>query len=574
MKKPNFASSRFAGFQFLVFTILSTCFSVNSLAQDRLVQGKGLLDRKDCDGALPYLTAAVKDDPRSQKANLYLGDAYLCLGKLDSAELFFGNAVKIDDESAPAYFGLGQVYLQEKKLQDAIKNLNLAVNNDPKNSDYVIALGSSYLGANMLDSAMQSFYKARDMNEKDPRALEGIGDVYRAQNIFDPAIESYVAALALDSTNVSIMLKLANTYMQNNNGGAAYQEFVQISEKAPNNADAQRQAGELLFINKRYHDAVPFLETYHKLAPNDEKELLHLSEAALDAEDYSDAVKYYQEYIAKHPDDLQSKKNLAAAFFFAKRPADSYNAFKAIPMDSLDVRSLVRFGQAANAVHDTAATIEAWSLAVKLDTTLSPIEYFLANMLFADKKYDEAIVHFKKHLALTPEDAAAELNMGLCYFITQDYLDAILSLKRVEELKPGNIQGEIWLARAYVFGGSLDSAKDVYQDIIKLGQSDTNVTPADFNEAYRQTALYQIITGSKSSKDRPEEAKKFYNDAFQNLITALKYDPKESKTHSLLAQDYALLGKIDDACKEIKVVLRADPKDEQMLKLQKSLGCE
>ncbi|MGO9480563.1 MAG: tetratricopeptide repeat protein [Candidatus Kryptoniota bacterium] len=557
-----------------VFAVLIINIFGNASAQDQLSEGKSLLDKKDCDGALPYLRAAVKDDPKSEKANLYLGDAYLCINNLDSAQLYFKKTVELDDELAPAYYGLGQVYLQEKKLDDAIKNLNSAVNYDSKNEDYLITLGNSYLGANQLDSAMQSFYKARDMNDSDPRALGGIGDVYRRQNIFDAAIENYKDALSIDSTNIPIMLDLANTYMQNNEGAVAYQEFVNISRLAPNNADAQREAGELLYVNKRYHDAVTFLQRYHQLVPNDYKALFHLAESALNGDDTPDAVKYYQEYLAKFPDKVEAKRDLAAAYFFAKRPVDSYNTFKTIPLDSLDVKSLVRYGQAANEVHDTTATIDAWSRAVKLDTTLSPIEYFLANTLFAAKRYDEAIVHFKKHLVMTPDDAAAELNMGLCYFITQDYPDAILALKRVGELKPGNIQGQIWLARAYIFAGSLDSAKDVYQNVIKIGQTDSSVTSTDLNEAYRQTALYEIIAGSKVAKEKPDEAKKFYNDGYHDLMIALKYDSKEIKTHSLLAQDYALLGKIDDACKEIKIVLRVDARDEQMLKLQKSLGCE
>jgi len=238
------------------------------------------------------------------------------------------------------------------------------------------------------------------------------------------------------------------------------------------------------------------------------------------------------------------------------------------------VSDLVRLGVAASAAHDTAATIDAWSRAVKLDTTLSQIENLLANTLFSAKRYADAIMHFQRHIAMDTSDAGAELNMGLCYFITQDYADAIVALKRVAELKPGLIQGQLWLARAYIFNESLDSARDVYQNVIKLAKNDSSATPQDLNEAYRQTALYQIISGSKLAKDHPDDAKRFYNDAFQNLMTALKYDSKEPKTHSLLAQNYALMGKIDEACKEIKFVLRVDPHDDQMLKLQKSLGCE
>lgn len=560
--------------QFYLLVIFMTALAANAFAQDQLSQGISLLNNKDCAGALPYLIKAVAADPKSEKANLYLGNAYLCLGKLDSAQLFLTKTINLNDELAPAYYGLGQVFQQEKKYVDAVSNLESAINYDPKNVDYVVTLGEVYLATDSLDLAMQAFFKVKDMNDKDPRAFDGIGDVYRKQNIFDPAIENYKAAIALDSMNITVRLKLANTYMQNNNGGDAYEEFLRISQLAPDNPDAEFQAGELLYINKRYHDAFPFLEKYHQLNPKDDKALAQLGETAIKGGFYPEAIKYSQEYLSKYPGSMDAKKNLGAAFYFEKKYSDSYNAFKSLPIDSLAINDLVRFGLSANAVHDTVASIQALTLAVTKDTTLSAIENLLGSTLFADKRYADAITHFQKHLSMDPNDAGAEMNMGLCYFIIQDYAHAIEALRAVTTLKPDNIQGQLWLARAFIFAGSLDSARDVYQNVIKLAQTDTTINPTDLNECFRQSALYQIVTGSKLQKDKPEEAKRYYSEAFDDLQKALKYDSKESKTHALLAQDYALLGKMDDACREIKYVLKANPKDEQMLKLQKSLSCE
>ncbi|MFZ1080339.1 MAG: tetratricopeptide repeat protein, partial [Candidatus Kryptoniota bacterium] len=317
-------------------------------------------------------------------------------------------------------------------------------------------------------------------------------------------------------------------------------------------------------------------ERYHQLVPSDDKALLHLAESALNGESFPEAVKYYQEYLAKYPNNLQAKKNLAAAFFFVKKPVDSYNVFKTIPVDSLDAKSLVRYGQAANAVHDTTATIDAWSRAVKLDTTLSPIEYFLSNTLFAAKRYDEAIVHFRKHLAMTPDDAGAELNMGLCYIVLKDFPNSILAFKRVTELKPEYYLGYRWLALAYVYADSADQATDTYQAMIKLALADTlSDHSQELNEAYRSIAAYQLASGGKLQKaEKIDEAKKHYNEALSSLQTALKYDSKNARTHALLADAYALLGKTEDACKEIKTTLKLDPKNAEMLKLQKDLSCE
>jgi tetratricopeptide (TPR) repeat protein len=534
-----------------------------------------LLSKKDCAGALPYLLRAVAAEPKSEKANLYLGNAYLCLGKLDSAEVFLTKAVNLDDESAPAYYGLGQVYLQEKKYADALKNLESSLNYDSKNSGCVIAIGVTYLGLDSLDQAMQAFYKAKDMDEKDPRAFEGIGDVYRKQNIFDPAIDNYKSAIALDSMNMPLRLKLANTYMQNNNGIAALEEFSEISQLAPENPDAQLQAGELLYINKHYKEAFPFLEKYHQLVPSNDKELAHLGESAFKGQLYPEAIKYSQENLAKYPNSVDAKKYLSAAYYFEKKYSDSYNAFKSLPVDSLSVNDLVRYGMSASAVHDTAVAINALTLAVSRDTTLSQIENLLAGTLFAAKRYDEAIIHFKKHLLMDSTDAAAWLNMGLCYFIVKDYPGALAALRTVTILKPDNVQGQLWLARSYIFADSLQQARGVYENVIKIAEDDTSADNAQvMAEAHRQIGYSQIIAGTKLQKDNPDGAKKFYGDALPSLLEALKADPKDMKTHSLLAQDYALLSRMDDACKEIKIVLKSNAKDEQMLKLQKSLGCE
>jgi tetratricopeptide (TPR) repeat protein len=559
----------------LVLIIIISNFAAAAFAQDPLSQGKSLLDKKDCAGALPYLVKAVSANPKSEKANLYLGDAYLCLGQLDSAQIFLTKAVDLDDESAPAYYGMGRVFLQKKNYAGAVKNLESAINYDSKNADYVVALGKTYLECDSLDLAMQAFYKAKDLNDKDPRAYEGIADAYRAQNIFDPAIENYKAAIALDSMSIPVRLKLANTYMQNNNGGQAFEEFAKISSLAPNNPDAQFQAGQLLYINKHYKEAFQFLEKYHQLEPNNDKVLAQLGESAFKAQLYPEAIKYSQEYISKYPNSLEAKKNLGAAYYFEKKYSDSYNTFKSLPVDSLTVTDLVRFGMSASAVHDTSGAIDALTRAVTKDTTLSAIENLLAGTLFAAKRYDDAIIHFRKHLSMDSTDAGAWLNMGLCYFIVKDYPNAIASLRTMTTLKPDNIQGQLWLARTYLLSDSLQQAEDGYETVLKIAKDDTSADSVPtLTEAYRQVGYCELFKGAKLQKDKPEEAKKYYSVSLSSLLEALKHDPKDIKTHSLLAQVYALLSKMDDACREIKYVLRASPRDEQMLKLQKSLGCE
>ncbi len=557
--------------------LLLSSMSAVAFAQEPLAMGADLLNKKDCSGAVPYLLRAFEKDPKSKRVNLYLGQAYLCLNNTDSAAYFFSRTIDIKRETAPAYFGLAQVYMREKKYTDAIDNYNLAVNYDPKQIEYVIDLGEAYLATGSLDSANQQFYKATDMDPENPDALAGIGDVYAAQNIYDAAITNYKQALAIDSTNIEVRIKLGNMYMKTGKGKKAYEEFAEVSRQAPNNAQAQYNAGELLFANQLYKEAIPFLAKYHQLVPTDFKTLLQLAESAINAGMYSDAIIYYKEYVAKFPNAIGPKAELASAYYFSKDPAQSFSIFKTLPTDSLDVKDLVRYGLAANASGDTAATIRAWTHAVTTDTSLHVIENQLAGLLFAMKKYDQAISYFNKYLASNPTDYAAALNMGLCYIASQNYPDAIATLKHVTVKKPDTYLAWRWLALAYAASDSMEPAVVAYQHLISLGEHDTTAGAdhsADLDEANRYLGYSQLMAGIKLNKKDPNAAKQHFQDSFNYLTEALKYNKSDRRTHVFLAEDYAFLGKIDAACKEIKVVLRTDPKNSQMLQLQKALSCE
>ncbi len=564
----------------LSLILILSSFAMSAYAQDPLKEGMALFEKNDYNGALPLLQQAVKKDRNSKRANLYLGEVYLKLMKSDSAEVYLKKAISLDDQMAPAYYALGQIYSERKQYGDAIKNFNSAIEYDQNKEDYVITLGNTYLAMDSLDRAMQAFYKARDMDSKDPRALAGIADSYRKQNIFDTAIQYYKQALQMDSTDVKVRLDLANTYMKNNDGADAYEQFKKLTEIAPNNPQAQYQAGDLLYVNKRYKDAVPFLKRYHELKPNDNKGLYELADCAFNANMFSDAVKYFQEYLTKVPNSLDAKKSLASAYYFERQPTQSYNLYKSIPIDSMGVRDLVRYGLAARDLKDTSATIDAWTRAIKMDSTLAPIENQLAGVLFSAREYDRAIEYFRKYLALDPHDIGAKLNLGLCYIAAQHFSLAIDTLRSVAVEKPDNYLANRWLALAYSASDSMKQAVEVYDRLIKLALADTSGTnhSSDLNEAYRYKAVYNIITAAKIQKNSPDASKRLYEEAFNELQSALKYSPNDTKTHALLAQDYAYMGKIDEACKEIKRVLgsvsRGDPIHEQMIKLQKSIGCQ
>lgn len=118
------------------------------------------------------------------------------------------------------------------------------------------------------------------------------------------------------------------------------------------------------------------------------------------------------------------------------------------------------------------------------------------NQLFADKKYEEAIVAFADLVAKNPEAYIINKNIGNCYFELQKYEQAEESYRKVLDKEPANAEIMLLVGNCYANRGENEKAMDVYAKIEFEKLTDPNVL---FNIG---TAFY------KQSKF--EEALKYY----------------------------------------------------------------
>ena len=97
----------------------------------------------------------------------------------------------------------------------------------------------------------------------------------------------------------------------------------------------------------------------------------------------------------------------------------------------------------------------------------------LAESLFRQQKFDEAIAHYQQFLAYRPADVAAQVQLGIAYAALGRQDDAIAQFRRVVDLNPQDAVAHRNLARALLETGNLDEAALALRRAVELNPAPT-----------------------------------------------------------------------------------------------------
>lgn len=192
--------------------------------------------------------------------------------------------------------------------------------------------------------------------------------------------------------------------------------------------------------------------------------------------------------------------------------------------------------------------------------------------LYNKRKYDEAIVAFKKALDTDQKHYDAHFNLGAAYCAKNMADESISEMKKAIEVNPDEPKAHYNIAFAYIIKEKVDDAIAAYKKAIALYAAKKDKKEA---EGYLYLAVaYSLIerheesfnTCKKALEINPELAdghyflgvcyykKNLYDDAIAELKKAAELNPKEVKPHSILLAIYEKLGKTDEVIEERKII--------------------
>jgi tetratricopeptide (TPR) repeat protein/predicted nucleic acid-binding Zn ribbon protein len=129
---------------------------------------------------------------------------------------------------------------------------------------------------------------------------------------------------------------------------------------------------------------------------------------------------------------------------------------------------------------------------VEADSTDSEAILKLANLLHDGKFTDQAIIYYRKYLALNKKDADARVDLGICYFESGDKDRAIAEMKQALTYAPNHQLAHFNLGIVNLASGNLEAATEWFKKCIAINpQTET---------ARRAEELIKQHTGSSTLK--------------------------------------------------------------------------
>jgi tetratricopeptide (TPR) repeat protein len=129
---------------------------------------------------------------------------------------------------------------------------------------------------------------------------------------------------------------------------------------------------------------------------------------------------------------------------------------------------------------------------VQADSTDSEAILKLANLVHDGKFMDQAIIYYKKYLALNKKDADARVDLGICYFESGDKDRAIAEMKEALTYAPNHQLAHFNLGIVNLASGNLKAATEWFKKCIAINpQTET---------ARRAEELIKQHTGASTLK--------------------------------------------------------------------------
>ncbi len=306
--------------------------------------------------------------------------------------------------------------------------------------------GDRALGAGRLEEAMRSYERAASAGAAAGQA--GVGRVWLRRGRFERALEAFRRAQAMD----------------------------------PRLAAAHCGQGEVLRRQGKCEEAIPFFERATELDRRFPEAQLGLGNCLV-------AVGQYERGIATLNQGLRWGKQWMPRFLAARGAAwAAQDSLRAAGIDFTLAREEAPGDPAIRkAVGEFYMSRGTWSLAVPelrvavaLDSTDAEARGSLAQALFYDERYDEALVEYRQLRARAPDYAPGLLGLGDLLYRAgvadpRRYAEARGPLQDYVRLEPSDPKGWSLLGRTLYRLGARDSALEVMHRAEELGDASSDL---------------------------------------------------------------------------------------------------
>ena len=428
-------------------------------------------------------------DKINQEVSFLLGTEEFNKGNLDEAEKYFNRSLKISEIpqiSARALYWLGQVYYNKGNYPSAIVRYEKLLNtNFVEKQQLTYDLGYAYFKSKKFEKAKEYFkeYLKNPKEEYKTDAQLRLADTYYANNQLDEAVDIYNK---LDSvSDYTLFQKSMALGFKGDISGKITNLNTLISKYSHSDYldDAWYELGTAYTSQNEYKVANDFFERVVKNSTD--KELVANAQ-----------IYKAQNYIEQNQEDrgLSELQKLGIIYKNSPYAEKIVQASRPVFINKGDIAGYELFAR---------------DLGVKLDNSdIDEIQLTLAKKSFNEKKYSDAISHYKKYLLQNPSGATkfqAQYELGESYYQTKQNDKAIDIFSEITSIQNDYQEdAQLRLTQIYLSEKKIPEAKK-YLDL--LINSD--------NQNIRNFANIELMKISLDNKDL-NNAEKYADEILKN----------------------------------------------------------
>jgi tetratricopeptide (TPR) repeat protein len=309
-----------------------------------------------------------------------------------------------------------------------------------------------------------------------------------------------------------------------------------------------------------------------------------LAESQVETKEFADAIPSYEAIKRRKAFKAEDQGKYGIALFRTGRDEDALNSL-------------------LEAVHTDSANCDAY--------------FSLGSIYMKKREYEKAAEYFDKRISCDPKNIslAAYLNAAASHMQTKEFPRVRELLVTIIDKRPDYLPGRLWLARYYTQVDSLENAKAEYDSVLKQIGPNIDKYKKEAAEAHYLLGMYyfrkqqfaQTVESFRRASgygyedagmrltwgqavmqtldptgDAAENDKKI-DECIRLFRKVTEMDPANAQGHLWLAQglirsrregeDERNKGLHEEACTELRKVLKIEPKNEDAKKTMERIGC-
>ena len=632
-------------------------------ALERLAVGRS--NAGDFQKALPMFAEALNLAPSSEDIRLDYAEACRLAGNLQKAKSLAQDALEAEPQNAKVHATMGRILSGIGDERGAVEQFEAAVGIQP-NFENGFALGNAYLKAKDEPEAAKVFGEMLDAY-RDPAAGMRIGTAYAENGYPEQAIAEFKNVLAKDPKYPGAHYSLGAAYLVGASDALypqAAEEFREELALRPDDALSRYQLGFIELSQHKVKEAEADLKRAAALEPASPDPPLSLGQLYVETNRPAEAEAALRKSIELTTDVTRNHYQVQRAHYMLARlllqsgHADQGKAEMQISQELMRKNVLENQGRPASmgaSGSDGSAATEArdekraantreeeqvaayekelgpaiadsynnlgaiaagskqfpealdyFERAHDWNPSLDGLDFNWARAAVSAFRYGEAIGPLERYMKAHPDDAWARSSLGMSFFMTGKYAEAVKTLQPMEAAAIANPQLDYTYGVALIKTGEYDKGVAQLKDLegkkpefaavhealgeAFAGQKDFRDAAPEFREVVKLSpgdsgakynlalALIQLQQGDEAQSLLNELAKNWQDphvyftlgklqlargdvaSATANLEKAAKMSPNSGPIHYELAAAYRRGARTQDADREMKVYesLRSD----------------